>query len=332
MATTPALGNLLELTLAGRAPDERIQYTTHGARLRWLTDGALEVSPADGDDAGLDMVMSAGVHGCETIPIELLDRLIKAIAQGEVRPRARLLLLLCNPPAMRLGVRRVGQDLNRLFCGKHENGTSEEARRAAELERLVAAFFKEPGRRRWHYDLHSAMRKSRLPQFAICPWMADRAATPASLARLQQAGVNAVLLQEKPSGTFSAFTATRCAAEAFTLEMAEAPEGVWPACLGQFLHAAGDWIEDAESGDIPMPIQPLHRFRLAREIIKRSEQFKLRLPPDIENFTKLPLGTVLAEDEGGVRWVVEEPGARILFPLADVAIGERAGLIVVPRD
>ena len=56
----------------------------------------------------------------------------------------------------------------------------------------------------------------------------------------------------------------------------------------------------------------------------------MRLPADIENFTELPLGTLLAEDEGGVRWVVEERDARILFPLADVAIGERAGLIVVP--
>lgn len=330
MADMLALGRLLELTLSGRAPCERMQATTGGARLRWLAEGALEVSPADGDDAGLDLVISAGVHGCELIPIELLDRLIQAIAQGEIHPRARLLLLFCNPPAMRLGVRRVGQDLNRLFCGKHGDGASDEARRAAQLEALVANFFEESGRRRWHYDLHCAMRPSRLAQFAICPWVAGRAVSPDSLARLQLAGVEAVLVQEKPSGTFSAHTATQHAAEAFTLEMAEPREGVWPANLDSFLKAARAWIEGAENSDSAMPHPPLQRFRLAREVIKRSEQFLLRLPSDIENFAQLPLGTVLAEDKGGVRWIVEEPGAHILFPLADVAVGERAGLIVVP--
>lgn len=326
-----ALGRLLELTLAGHEPDEEVQFTADGARLRWLGEGALEVTPAKGLDAGLDLVLSAGVHGCEIVPIELLDQLVQAIGRGEIRPRVRLLLLFCNPPAMRRGVRRVAEDLNRLFCGKHASGCSDEARRASRLQALVAAFFLEPGRRRWHYDLHSAMRASKLPQFAICPWVPDRQVSSESLLRLRHAAVDAVLLQEKPSGTFSAHTATHHNAEAFTLEMAEAPGGVWPDCLSEFLRTAQDWIEAAEP--VPKdPPRPLTTFRLAREILKRSERFVLRLPADIENFTPLSLGTLLAEDENGMRWVVEERDARILFPLADVAIGERAGLIVVPRD
>jgi len=40
---------------------------------------------------------------------------------------------------------------------------------------------------------------------------------------------------------------------------------------------------------------------------------------------------LLAEDEAA-RWVVDEPGARILFPMADVAEGQRAALIVVPLE
>lgn len=325
------LGELLQLTLAGREPDEKLQLTADGAKLQWLGEGMLEVTPAAGWDTGLDLLLSAGVHGCEIIPIELLDQLIRAIGNGDIRPRVRLLLLFCNPPAMRQGVRRLGQDLNRLFCGKHANGSSEEARRAALLESQVAAFFREPGRRRWHYDFHSAMRASKLPQFAVCPWVADREVSPESLTRLQHAAVDAVLLQEKPSGTFSAHTATRHGAEAFTVELAEAPGGAWPDCLGGFLQAARHWIEATEPVHAESP-RPLMEFRLAREILKRSEQFALRLPTDIENFTPLPPGTLLAEDAGGVRWVVEEQDARILFPLADVAIGERAGLLVVPCD
>jgi len=328
---TPRLGQLLELTLAGREPEQKDLLTAQGARLQWLGEGALEVTPPPGQDAGLDLVLSAGVHGCEVVPIRLLDRLIGAIGRGDIRPRARLLLLFCNPPAMRLGTRRVGADLNRLFCGKHAGGSDYESRRAAQLEAWVAQFFREPGRRRWHYDLHSAMRASKLPQFAVCPWVADQNVSPASLARLQEAAVDALLIQEKPSATFSAHSATRHGAEAFTLEMAETPDGIWPVCLDRFLHAARGWIEAVMPPEPRQPLPPVKAFRLAREVIKRSNAFVLRLPADIENFTALPLGSLLAEDEGGVRWVVEEADAHILFPLADVAIGERAGLIVVPR-
>lgn len=325
-----ALGDLLALTLSGRDPDEKIQHTADGTRLKWLGEGVLEVSPPVDRDVGLDLVLSAGVHGCEIIPIKLLDRLVQAIARGVIRPRARLLVLFCNPPAIRREVRRIGQDLNRLFCGRHVGGSSDEALRAAQLEATVAAFFHDPGRRRWHYDLHSAMRASKLPQFAICPWVPDREISPESLTRLMHAGVDAVLIQEKPSGTFSAHTANHHGAEAFTLEMAEAPGATWPSCLDDFLQAARGWIEAVE----PVPasaLRSLIKFRLSREIIKRSEGFELRLPADIENFAPVALGSLLAVD-GDARWVVEEQDARILFPLADVAIGERAGLIVVPHD
>ena len=40
-----ALGKLLELTLAGREPAQKIQLTADGVRLRWLGEGALEVTP-----------------------------------------------------------------------------------------------------------------------------------------------------------------------------------------------------------------------------------------------------------------------------------------------
>ena len=39
-----ALGKLLELTLAGHEPSAKIQLTPEGTRLRWLAEGALEVT------------------------------------------------------------------------------------------------------------------------------------------------------------------------------------------------------------------------------------------------------------------------------------------------
>ena len=116
---------------------------------------------------------------------EELDHLIRALARGEIRPLARLLLLFANPAAMRRTLRQVDHDLNRLFRGAHADVWGSEAIRAAELEALVSSFFGGSGRQRRHYDLHSAMRPSRLPQFAICPWREDQQAPAEALARLQ---------------------------------------------------------------------------------------------------------------------------------------------------
>jgi len=45
-----------------------------------------------------------------------------------------------------------------------------EAMRAAELEQLARSFFSQPGRSRLHYDLHTAIRGSKIEQFALYPW------------------------------------------------------------------------------------------------------------------------------------------------------------------
>ncbi|TDL95643.1 succinylglutamate desuccinylase [Stutzerimonas stutzeri ATCC 17588 = LMG 11199] len=324
-----ALGKLLELTLAGREPCEKIQLTPHGVKLHWLAEGALLVSPPASTDLGLDLLVSAGVHGNELIPIHVLDRLIRALARGEIRTRARLLLLFANPAAMRRTLRQVDHDLNRLFRGAHADVWGSEAIRAAELEALASSFFGGSGRQRRHYDLHSAMRPSRLAQFAIRPWYEDEQATAEALARLQGLAIDAVLVQRQATNTFSAMTAMRHGAEAFTVELAEGEGGALPVAVSQFENGLIAMIEGrilpASTG------AELQLLQISREIIKRSPRFRLCLPADIENFTPLPLGSLLAEDDGA-RWVVDEPGARILFPMADVAEGQRAALIVVPLE
>lgn len=326
-----SLGKLLELSLAGREPAEKIQVTSRGVKLHWLSDGVLQVTPPASDDCGVDLLLSAGIHGNEIIPIELLDRLIRAVARGDLRPRARLLFLFGNLDAIRRGVRHLGNDLNRLFCGAHVEAGGGEAMRAMELERMTSSFFSLEGRTRRHYDLHSAMRPSLLSQFAISPWRNGRPLPEGALERLRAASMDGVLMQRAASTTFSAYTANEHGAEAFTLELAEESAARWPACLQAFERAMQAQILDqpleAETGPESFQV-----FSVSREIIKRSERFRLCLPSDVENFAQLAPGTLLAEDGEGDPWVVEEKEARILFPMAQVAIGQRAGLVVVPGE
>ena len=329
-----ALGNLLELTLAGHEPAQKIQLTVDGVRMRWLSEGVLEVRPPDARDNGLDLLLSAGIHGNETAPIELLDRLLCDIAQGNLLPRARILFLFGNPQAMRSGERYVDEDLNRLFNGRHELSTGIEALRACELEHLVASFFSQPQRTRLHYDLHTAIRGSKIEQFALYPWKAGRQHSRQELARLHAAGIDAVLLQNKPSITFSAYTYEQLNAEAFTLELGKARpfgqnQGVSLERLEQRLKQI---IEGTETPATDNRLDGLLLFSVSREIIKHSDDFSLHLPPDIENFSELGKGYLLAEDLSRLRWVVEEEGARIIFPNPKVKNGLRAGVLIVPMS
>ena len=329
-----ALGKLLELTLAGREPTEKIQLTSGGVRLHWLGEGALDVTPPAAEDTGLDLLLSAGVHGNETAPIELLDRLLQAIARGQLKPRARILFLLGNPEAIRRGERYVEQDVNRLFNGRHAESSGFEAMRAGELERYAAAFFSKPDRARLHYDLHTAIRGSKIEQFALYPYVEGREHSRQELARLRDAGIDAVLLQNKTGITFSSYTYARLDAEAFTLELGKARpfgsnEEVNLDRLETRLKALIEGSEPKTNGD---SLDGLQLFSVSREIIKHSESFQLHLAPDIENFSELPVGYLLAEDIAGTRWVVEEQGARIIFPNPRVKNGLRAGILIVPAD
>lgn len=327
-----ALGRLLELTLAGHEPAAKIQLTPEGSRLRWLTEGALEVTPPAAVDSGLDLLLSAGIHGNETAPIELLDRLLQDIASSRIKPRSRILFLFGNPEAMRRGERYVEQDINRLFNGQHDLYSGPEAIRASDLEHVAASFFNDPQRTRLHYDMHTAIRGSRIEQFALYPYQQDRPRSEVELQRLRAAGIDAVLLYSKPSVTFTAYTYSQLGAESFTLELGKARP------FGQNQMVNLDLLEEQlkaliEGRDTPSIERPeLKLFAVAREVIKHSDDFILHLPVDIENFTELPQGYLLAEDIASMRWVVEEQDARIIFPNPKVRNGLRAGILIVPTS
>jgi len=325
-----ALGKLLELTLAGREPAEKTQTTVEGVRLRWLSEGALEVRPPEARDNGSDVLLSSGIHGNETAPIELLDRLLHDIARGDLKPRARILFLFGNPEAMRRGERYLESDVNRLFNGRHEQSSGPEALRAAELEQLARSFFSQPGRSRLHYDLHTAIRGSKIEQFALYPYKDGRQHSRQELARLRAAGMEAVLLQNKTSITFTAFTYEQLEAESFTLELGKARpfgqnQGVDVSRLETRLKQIIEGREPATES-----LDGLKLFSVSREVIKHSDAFVLHLPADVENFSELPKGYLLAEDIANTRWVIEEEGARIIFPNPKVKNGLRAGILIVP--
>ncbi|MBP0596190.1 succinylglutamate desuccinylase [Paraburkholderia sp. LEh10] len=327
------LDDFLAYTLAGHRPagDAREGLCANGVRWTWVDDGALQFEPATPSGATVRSVLaSAGIHGDETAPIELLSFLVRDIARGHAALACRLLVILGNVQAMRESCRYIDDDLNRLFSGRHAQlPGSHEAPRATALERIAARFFAdapdEPGGR-WHIDMHTAIRASVFEQFALLPH------TGAPLSRamfewLRDARIAAVLLHTTKGNTYSHFTAEACGADACTLELGKVrPFGKNDLTRFEGADAALRQLLAGERGDDSLALPRV--FTVIDQITKQSDSFELLFDRDVANFTVFGRDTVLARD-GDYRYVVRHDEERIVFPNAAVKPGLRAGLLVV---
>lgn len=331
MPAAALLDDFLAFTLAGGAPAERDGACAGGAvRWRWLGDGLLAFEPAAADAAArASVLVSAGVHGDETAPIELLSLLVRDLAAGALPFACRLLVVLGNVPAMRAGERYLDDDLNRLFSGRHAQvSASREAPRAAQLEAAAAAFFAAApaGSARWHIDMHTAIRASVFEQFALLP----HTGTPPTRAMVEWLGdarIAAVLLHTAKGNTYSHFTAEQCGALACTLELGKVrPFGQND--LTRFAPAdrAVRKLVSGERRDVDASLPRV--FTVIDQITKQSDALELFVAADVANFTAFARGTVLAQD-GDYRYTVKHDEERIVFPNPTVKPGLRAGLLVV---
>ncbi|UTH73836.1 succinylglutamate desuccinylase [Chromobacterium sp. IIBBL 290-4] len=302
----------------------------NGMEARWVAPGCVQIDAAD--KAADSVLLSCGVHGNETAPIEVADGILADIDAGKLTLNCRLLVVFANASAVRQGVRYQQFDMNRLFNGAHgKHPELEESHRAAELEALATTFFSAAAGRKLHYDLHTAIRGSAFEKFAIYPFLHERRHDRQQLAWLQHAGIEAVLLHTQAANTFSYFTSRHCQAEAFTLELGKAKP------FGQNDLSRFSGIDDAlrrllsrpeaETPALDEPSLPL--FQAKYDLIKHSEAFRLNLADNVENFTLLPDGMLIAED-GDTRYLAAGGQERILFPNASVKPGLRAGIIVEP--
>ena len=300
-----------------------------GVKYQLLDTGVLKFEPQAPCD--YDLVVSSGVHGNETAPIEIIDTLVQAILSGEITVRCRLLLIIGNPPAMLQSKRFVDENMNRLFNGLHKGKQHPEAERAARLESYMRDFFIQGGeqKQRLHYDLHTAIRGSKYKKFAIYPYSDGRPWNKQQLRWLKASGIEAVLLGHQPSGTFSYFSSHRFGADAFTLELGQVkPFGANDLTEFKAITANLSALITALPIDLPeYSGSCLKLFQVKHELIKQSEQFTLNIDDDVKNFTDFSAGFQLTQDiDGGYK--VRESGAAIVFANARVPIGQRAGLVM----
>lgn len=319
--------HLIKQTLTAEPPQRTAGYHAY-FHWRWLGAGVVEFTPRK--LATRQVVISAGIHGNETAPVELLDRLVHDLFQATEPLSVRLLLLIGNPDALRAGIRYAHTDLNRLFDlpAKTPYRKVPEYSRAQELERLVQTFFAQsPQLPRYHLDLHTAIRGSNHVRFGLLPWQSDPYDAD-FVDRLAHAGLDALVLHDQPGHTFSAWSSQQCHACSCTLELGKAlPLGKNDLSAFTAIRQMIATLVTGRTHDLPASESMPACYRVTQALTKLSGKFQLHLSEHELNFTAFPAGTVVAED-GDKRYVVALPEEFILFPNPRVAVGQRAGLLL----
>ncbi len=290
-----------------------------------------------------DVVISAAIHGNETAPVEITAQILQALLTGQLKLSVRLMVILGNLPAMRSGKRYQQLDMNRLFSAQHAKHPScYETERAAQLEQLVSEFYnptlyeQTTERTRFHFDLHTAIKPSHHVRFGLLPYVESGQYQSEMLTWLQSVGLEALVINHAPAGTFSYFTSHRFHAQSCTLELGKALpfghnnlsqfEGIRQGLIN-LVTATSAATPSLASLALTKDTSPLQVYKVCQVLTKHTEQFTFTFDENLYNFTEFHAGLVLAHD-GKHRYQVGDKSEYLLFPNSRVKIGFRAGLML----
>lgn len=288
--------------------------------------GVLEVVPATQSEETKSIILSCGIHGDETAPMELVDKIVDDIFSGFQPLEHRCLFIIAHPEATNQHTRFVEENLNRLFDERAHNPTKEVAI-ADNLKVIVNRFYAGVEEHlRWHLDLHCAIRGSKHYTFAVSPKTRHPVRGRELFDFLSSGHIEAVLLSNAPSSTFSWFSAENYAAQALTLELGQV------ARIGEnnlekliaFDLAMRDLIGGTQAEHLPKATK---MYRVSRTLVRLHEEFDFLFDDDVENFTTFKHGEVFGRD-GDKPLMAKNDDEAIVFPNRRVAVGQRAALMV----
>jgi succinylglutamate desuccinylase len=317
---------LLDTLDIGGEPLAHEFMTAEGVCLKLHFPGALEIIPSRYDAECRSIVISCGIHGDETAPIELVDKLVADIIDGYQTVNERVLFIIANPLAIKTGTRFVDENLSRLFDEKPRE-SSKELVIADTLKILLRSYFDNTKpTNRWHFDLHSAVCESNYHSFTVVPKVRHPVRSRELMDFIEAAHIEAVILANAPSSTLSWYCADKYAAQSLSIE------------LGQVAKFGENDLRRLVAFDIALrdfvariPIEHLAKkaqtYRVSRTIVRINDDFDFLDSKILTNFTSFVHGEVFGHD-GEKPLMAKNEGEAILFPNPNVPVGERAALMV----
>lgn len=312
------------------------RFSAAGFKVGLPAAGILQIAAAEShstpDSRRMALLLSVGVHGDETGPIEMLAHLLTELAAAPQQLAVDLMVVVGNPEAIAQQRRFIDVDLNRLFRDdRGDLAAAAEATRADTIMQATRAFFAASNAQKWHLDLHTAIRRSHYPTFAIVPEPIADNDKQVLRNFLGHAAIEAMVVSPQSAGTYTACSARQFGSVSATLELGQVGTlgqndlslFVKPqAALKAILRADPAVFAAPASGSLPQ------RFKVAQEIVKRSDAFRMGFDRSTQNFTPLQQGALIASD-GDTVYRVQHAEELVVFPNPDVRIGFRAGLMVV---
>jgi len=324
------MNDFLALILAGKQPNKLNGEVTNNFNWQWLEYGILKLTPLTNVERSL--VLSCGIHGNETLPVEMVNQLLKMLFSNLITLKCRLLVIFGNIDGLRANKRYIYNDMNRMFGERWQRFPQNcERDRVALLEETVSQFFKESNENeRWHLDMHTTLRESYHKSFGMMPYKPTAPWDENFLDWLSISGLEALVFHQTPSGTFSHFTCESFNVLSTTIEMGiSMPLG--QNNLKQFVHIQQS-IEKLISGEEILfkrkSSTPAVRYKVKHQITRNRESFKLHMGFNILNFTPFSKGTLLVED-GESNYIVQSETEYVIFPNPALSLGRRAGLILI---
>lgn len=315
------------------------RFSAAGFAVNLPAAGILQIGSGAPRADRMSLLVSVGVHGDETGPIEMLAQLLAELSESPQQLALDLMVVVGNLEAIAQGQRFIGADMNRLFLAdsadRGELASVAEAARADAIMQATEAFFAaaNANAQKWHLDLHTAIRRSHYPTFAIVPTPIADADKQTLSNWLGHAAIEAMVISPKSAGTYTAYTARQFGTVSATLELGQVGT-LGKNDLSLFIQpkAALDALLRADLAVLSAPVAGSlpHVFRVAQEIVKLSDGFNMAFDRSTQNFTSLQQGAVIASD-GATVYRVQHAEEFVVFPNPDVRIGFRAGLMVV-RD
>jgi succinylglutamate desuccinylase len=322
--------DFLQWTRENEQPVEKFNWIEENSYTLIVHDtGIVEYRPKK--STSKQFVLSCAIHGNETAPIEVVNKLLTDISSKKLQPIHHTLFIFGNPKAINLEKRFCDENLNRLFASSIEDRpVNYETLRAKKIRKIVDDFYNNDSEK-FHYDLHTAIRDSKIEKFAMSPFQPEKKLNMEQAALLKKMGIEAIVLGNAPATTFSYHSASLYDAEAFTLELGKVRK------FGKNDKSMQDNLEtvltDLLTGkyESSTDVSSILFFSVDHELIRNNEDFSFSFSEDQANFTAFNKDELISID-GGEQFLSPKDDSRILFPNSKVKLGQRACLIISAKD
>jgi succinylglutamate desuccinylase len=291
--------------------------------------GVIEFIP--NKETNTQIVLSCAIHGNETAPIEILNSILSEIKKENLQCVHNTLFIFGNPKAINMEKRFCDENLNRLFAdGLKDKKENYETKRAKVLIDLLDNFYKKDSFK-FHYDLHTAIRDSKISKFAISPFAPQRKIDKHQLTLLKDLSIDAVILGSSPATTFSYHSSSIYNAKSFTLELGKVKKFGEnnPADFLEVNKTLRNLINNTYNHN--ENFGELIIYRIKNEIIKSDDSFDFPFDSKKANFSQFLKGSVIYSENSN-EYFSDDDSSFILFPNKNVKLGERAALIITSKD